>query len=348
MPELEEETALANIALDLLGQARMLLARAGQAEGAAAGGTGRGEDQLAFFRDEHEFRNVRLAEHADADFAELTGPSPGLLGLAAGAVRAAGRLGRPGARGHRGQERPGTRLPPGLRRPVGDQARRRHAAVARQDAGRARGHLAAHRRAVPGRPGHRPAARGGRRSGGPARRGRRRARHGARRGDAGPPAGRPAGPGGGPGPGATACTPSRSAICSPSCRAWPAPIRTPHGDARRAGTRRRARGRRDRARSRAAPGDRGRPGHPARGRRGRRAPGGDDHPHLLGLPGAARDRARPEAPARRGRASPRSPCAPRWRPRGAATGSPPRAAASSGRRASPRRTRPRGTRGRSR
>src|SRR6266705_5510206 len=78
MPELEEETALANIALDLLGQARMLLARAGQAEGAALsstgrGGTGRGEDQLAFFRDEHEFRNVRLAEHTDADFAELAG-----------------------------------------------------------------------------------------------------------------------------------------------------------------------------------------------------------------------------------------------------------------------------------
>jgi len=73
LPELEEETALANIALDLLGQARMLLARAGQAEGAASGGTGPGEDQLAFFRDEHEFRNVRLAEHLDADFAELTG-----------------------------------------------------------------------------------------------------------------------------------------------------------------------------------------------------------------------------------------------------------------------------------
>ena len=36
LPELEEETALANIALDLLGQARMLLARAGQAEDAAA------------------------------------------------------------------------------------------------------------------------------------------------------------------------------------------------------------------------------------------------------------------------------------------------------------------------
>ncbi len=68
MPELEEETALANIALDLLGQARMLLARAGQAEGDR-----RREDDLAFFRDEHEFRNVRLAEHADADFAQLAG-----------------------------------------------------------------------------------------------------------------------------------------------------------------------------------------------------------------------------------------------------------------------------------
>src|SRR5215469_3207239 len=66
MPELEEETAIANIALDLLGQARMLLARAG-------GILGQTEDELAFFRAEHEFRNVRLAEHADGDFAELVG-----------------------------------------------------------------------------------------------------------------------------------------------------------------------------------------------------------------------------------------------------------------------------------
>jgi ring-1,2-phenylacetyl-CoA epoxidase subunit PaaC len=65
-PELEEETALANIALDLLGQARMLLARAGRADG-----SGRDEDQLAFFRDDHEFRNVRLVERPDGDFAEL-------------------------------------------------------------------------------------------------------------------------------------------------------------------------------------------------------------------------------------------------------------------------------------
>jgi ring-1,2-phenylacetyl-CoA epoxidase subunit PaaC len=65
-PELEEETALANIALDLLGQARLLLARAG-----AADGTGRGEDDYAFGRLEREFRNVRLAEVADTDFGGL-------------------------------------------------------------------------------------------------------------------------------------------------------------------------------------------------------------------------------------------------------------------------------------
>lgn len=65
-PELEEETALGNIALDLLGQARMLLARAGRADG-----TDRDEDTLAFFREEKDFRNVRLVERFDADFAEL-------------------------------------------------------------------------------------------------------------------------------------------------------------------------------------------------------------------------------------------------------------------------------------
>jgi ring-1,2-phenylacetyl-CoA epoxidase subunit PaaC len=64
LPELEEETAVANIALDLLGQARLLLSRAG-------GIAGRTEDQLAFFREEKEFRSVRLAEHEDRDFAEV-------------------------------------------------------------------------------------------------------------------------------------------------------------------------------------------------------------------------------------------------------------------------------------
>lgn len=65
-PELEEEVALANIALDLLGQARLLLARAG-----AADGSGRGEDDYAYLRAEGEFRNVRLAELPRGDFGHL-------------------------------------------------------------------------------------------------------------------------------------------------------------------------------------------------------------------------------------------------------------------------------------
>lgn len=63
-PELEEELALANIGLDLLGQARLLYARAGRADG-----TGRDEDAYAYFRDPTDFRNVRLAELPGGDFA---------------------------------------------------------------------------------------------------------------------------------------------------------------------------------------------------------------------------------------------------------------------------------------
>ncbi|MFF7376753.1 1,2-phenylacetyl-CoA epoxidase subunit PaaC [Streptomyces massasporeus] len=63
-PELEEEVALANIGLDLLGQARLLYSRAGQADG-----TGRDEDAFAYFRDAGDFRNVRLAELPCGDFA---------------------------------------------------------------------------------------------------------------------------------------------------------------------------------------------------------------------------------------------------------------------------------------
>lgn len=65
-PELEDEVAIANIGLDLLGQARLLLTRADKAEGGR-----RGEDALAFFRAEHEFRNVRLVEAERDDFGQL-------------------------------------------------------------------------------------------------------------------------------------------------------------------------------------------------------------------------------------------------------------------------------------
>jgi len=63
-PELEDEVALANIGLDLLGQARLLYTRAGQVDG-----TGRGEDDFAYLREASEFRNLRLAELPNGDFA---------------------------------------------------------------------------------------------------------------------------------------------------------------------------------------------------------------------------------------------------------------------------------------
>jgi ring-1,2-phenylacetyl-CoA epoxidase subunit PaaC len=63
-PMLEEDIALANIALDLIGQARSLYAHA-----AAVEGEGRDEDALAYLRDAGEFRNVLLVEQPNGDFA---------------------------------------------------------------------------------------------------------------------------------------------------------------------------------------------------------------------------------------------------------------------------------------
>jgi ring-1,2-phenylacetyl-CoA epoxidase subunit PaaC len=74
-PDLEEDIALANVALDLLGQARLLLARAAAADPGVVpvlpgGSPVPDEDRLAFFRDDSAFRNVRLAEVPNGDFAE--------------------------------------------------------------------------------------------------------------------------------------------------------------------------------------------------------------------------------------------------------------------------------------
>jgi ring-1,2-phenylacetyl-CoA epoxidase subunit PaaC len=63
-PQLEEDVALANIGLDLLGQARTLLTYAAEVEGA-----GRDEDDLAYLRDERDFLNVQLVELENGDFA---------------------------------------------------------------------------------------------------------------------------------------------------------------------------------------------------------------------------------------------------------------------------------------
>ena len=73
-PDLEEDIALANIALDLLGQARLLLARAAAADPGTVPVLPEGspvppEDALAFFRGDADFRNVRLVEAENGDFA---------------------------------------------------------------------------------------------------------------------------------------------------------------------------------------------------------------------------------------------------------------------------------------
>ncbi|WP_210440381.1 1,2-phenylacetyl-CoA epoxidase subunit PaaC [Nocardioides xinjiangensis] len=76
-PDLEDDIALSNIALDLLGQARLLLARAARADASVVpvlpeGSPAPPEDALAYFREAHELRNVRLAEVVNGDFAEAT------------------------------------------------------------------------------------------------------------------------------------------------------------------------------------------------------------------------------------------------------------------------------------
>jgi ring-1,2-phenylacetyl-CoA epoxidase subunit PaaC len=63
-PVLEEDLALANMGLDLIGQARSLYGYAGEVEGA-----GRGEDALAYLRDAAAYRNVLLVEQPNGDFA---------------------------------------------------------------------------------------------------------------------------------------------------------------------------------------------------------------------------------------------------------------------------------------
>ncbi len=64
-PVLEEDIALTNISLDLIGQARSLLTYAGELEG-----LGQDEDRLAFFRDAHQYRNALLVEQPNGHFGD--------------------------------------------------------------------------------------------------------------------------------------------------------------------------------------------------------------------------------------------------------------------------------------
>ena len=64
-PALEEDMALANVSLDLIGQARLWLSYAAEIEGA-----GRDEDKLAFLRDAHQFHNFLLVEQPNGNYAD--------------------------------------------------------------------------------------------------------------------------------------------------------------------------------------------------------------------------------------------------------------------------------------
>jgi ring-1,2-phenylacetyl-CoA epoxidase subunit PaaC len=103
-PQIEEDMALANLSLDLLGQARALYARVGELDG-----TGRSEDDYAMLRDERQWLNVHLVEQERGDFGFemarllwfsayqvelyadcLTSADPGLRAVAAKAVKEVG------------------------------------------------------------------------------------------------------------------------------------------------------------------------------------------------------------------------------------------------------------------
>jgi ring-1,2-phenylacetyl-CoA epoxidase subunit PaaC len=64
-PAIEEDLGLANIALDLIGQARLLFTYAGELEG-----RGRGEDEIAFLREQGEYLNPTLVEQPNGDFGQ--------------------------------------------------------------------------------------------------------------------------------------------------------------------------------------------------------------------------------------------------------------------------------------
>jgi len=70
-PVLEEDIALTNVGLDLLGQARLWFAYAGEVE-RRSGSAGRGEDEFAFLREGGGFRNLLLTEQPNGTYADTT------------------------------------------------------------------------------------------------------------------------------------------------------------------------------------------------------------------------------------------------------------------------------------
>ena len=153
---LEEDIALTNMALDLVGQARAVLTHAGELEASSA--ARHDEDQLAFLRDERDFRNCTLVELPRGDFAVDGAAQPrrrGLLQAAVGAARE--RRATPSSPAIAGKAVKEARYHQRARGRLGRAPRRRHrrigSAAARPALDAA---LALHRRDVRGRRGRRP------------------------------------------------------------------------------------------------------------------------------------------------------------------------------------------------
>jgi len=70
-PEIEEDMALSNLALDLIGQARGLYTYAAELQGPLDDGTERDEDHYAYWREQHQFLNPLLVEQPNEDFAHI-------------------------------------------------------------------------------------------------------------------------------------------------------------------------------------------------------------------------------------------------------------------------------------
>ena len=151
-PDLEDDIALANIALDLLGQARLLLARAAAADPSRRAGAARGLAGAGRGRARVLPRGARLPQRAAGRGRERRlrahdRAAAAVLDRAARGVRAAGGALGPGARRDRGQGRQGADLPPRLRGPLVPHPGAGHRGVAAPAAGRADRALAAVRRA---------------------------------------------------------------------------------------------------------------------------------------------------------------------------------------------------------
>ena len=142
-PMLEEDMALSNIALDLIGQARELYSYAAKVEG-----KGNDEDKFAYLRDVGQYRNLLAGRAAERRLRPHYGAAVFLFRLCRSLLARDDEIDRRHAGGDRGEIGEGKRLPSapfiGMDRP----ARRRHRGKSRPRAGRDRPSLGLHRRDV--------------------------------------------------------------------------------------------------------------------------------------------------------------------------------------------------------